>query len=209
MSDRKRTTIVALIIAAVVVSGLLGFYVSTLTQSHAQVPSANSASSSKAATVNLDVVPDWAGSGYDAFVLASNINGTVPTPGSNSSDPGPNNNNITVSANTPVKFVITSIDTAVLQNFSGKASTDFQVYNDTDSGQVAIQYNKGDSISNMPIGHTFTITELGVNIPIPPDTIVSFTLSFAKPGVYMYFCATPCGPGMGLPDYMNGFITVQ
>jgi heme/copper-type cytochrome/quinol oxidase subunit 2 len=60
----------------------------------------------------------------------------------------------------------------------------------------------------MPISHTFTIPDLQVNIPIPPDTMVVFTYTFSTPGVYSYLCTTPCGPGMGLKGYMLGYITV-
>ncbi len=210
MTSRKITTTAAIIIAAVVLSGLLGFYFATITVAHASAGSqADASSQAKSSTVNLDIIPDWGGAGYDAFVLAGNINSTAPTPATSTAGPGPNNNNVTVSADSPVTFVITTIDTAVLQNFSGTVSVPFVIYNDTDSGQVAVQYNQGQAISNIAIGHTFTITELGMNIPIPPDTVVTFTYTFTKPGVYVYFCETPCGPGMGLVGYMNGYIIVK
>lgn len=156
-----------------------------------------------------DIIPDFGGAGYDAFVLAVNINDAVPTLATNTTGPGLNNNNITVSAGTSLEIVVTSTDTAVLENFSGTVSTSFAVYNDTDNGQIALQFNKGQTVSNMPIGHTFTITALSLNIPIPADTVVTFNLNFTTPGVYEYFCQTPCGPGMGLAGYMNGFIIVK
>jgi plastocyanin len=158
--------------------------------------------------VNLDVIPDWGGSTYDAFVISSYANGTVPEPATNATGPGPNDNNITVPAGVSVTFVITNIDTAVLLNFTGPVSTDFTVYNDTPSGQAASHYSAGQSISSLPISHTFTIQSLNVNIPIPPDTVVTFTYTFATPGVYKYFCETPCGPGMNLAGYMNGYLIV-
>jgi len=104
---------------------------------------------------------------------------------------------------------LTTIDTAILQNFSDQVTTPFTVYNDTASGVVASHYSQGQSISNMPIGHTFTITQLGVNIPIPATTVVNFSMTFSKSGVYMYMCNTPCGPGMGLDGYMQGFVIVK
>ena len=158
--------------------------------------------------VNLDVIPDWGGATYDAFVVSSYANGTVPNPATNGTGPGLNDNNITVPAGVSVTFVITNIDTAVLLNFTGPASTDFTVYNDTASGQVASHYVAGQSISNLPISHTFTIQSLNINIPIPPDTVITFTYTFAAPGVYKYFCETPCGPGMALPGYMIGYVIV-
>lgn len=158
--------------------------------------------------VRLDVIPDWGGAGYDAFVIPSYANGTTPRPATNTTGPGPNDNNITVPAGVAVTFVITSIDTGVNENFTGTASTDFTIYNDTASGYVALHYSKGQPVSKLPIGHTFTIPTLNINIPIPADTLVTFTYTFSNPGVYQYLCETPCGPGMGLTGYMNGFVIV-
>ncbi len=161
-----------------------------------------------AKVVSLDVIPDWGGAGYDAFVIPSYANGTAPKLATNASGPGPNDNNITVPAGVSVTFVITNIDTAVLLNFTGHASTDFTIYNDTASGQVASHYNQGQSVSSLPISHTFTIPSLGINIPIPPDTVVTFTYTFSNPGVYEYLCETPCGPGMNSMGYMSGYVIV-
>ena len=72
-----------------------------------------------------------------------------------------------------------------------------------------MQYDKGQFVTNLPVGHTFTINSLGLNIPIPSDTIVTFSYTFSTPGVYVYECETPCGPGMGLAGYMNGFVIVK
>jgi heme/copper-type cytochrome/quinol oxidase subunit 2 len=200
---REKTIIAVLVIVAIVVSGLFGFYLSTIAKS------SSGNSQPQATVVNLDVVPDYGGATYDAFVLPSSLlNGFVPIAATNTTGPGPNDNNITVSANTPVKFVLTSLDNAINENFSAQVSTPFNVYNDTASGQALSTYNVGQSISNMSIGHTFTIAQMGVNIPIPPTTVVSFTLTFTKPGLYLYVCDTPCGPGMGLLGYMEGYIIV-
>ena len=200
---RENGIIVGLMVAAVVLSGLLGFYANTIAHSL-------TASSQPSATqINMDVIPDYGGAGYDAFVLAANANsGIVPAPATNTTAPGTNDNNVTVKAGTTVDFVLTTIDTAVLQNFSDVVTTPFTVYNDTASGQVISRYSEGQAISNMPISHTFTITQLGVNIPIPATTVVNFSVTFSKAGTYMFTCETPCGPGMGLKGYMEGFVIV-
>ena len=158
--------------------------------------------------VNLDVIPDWGGPTYDAFVISSHANGTAPRLATNTTRPGPNDNNITVHAGVPTTFVITNVDTAVNENFTGHASTDFTIYNDTASGQVASHYSKGQSVSSLPVGHTFTIPSLNINIPIPPDTVVSFTYTFSNSGVYEYMCEAPCGLGMSVTGYMVGFVIV-
>jgi len=156
--------------------------------------------------VYLYVVPDFGGSTYDAFVLPASFNGNTPN-ASSKAGVAPNNN-ITVTHGVPIKFVISNIDTAVLQNFTSQVSVPFTVYNDTNAGQVALQYTQGQTISNMAISHTFSIPDLQMNIPIPPDTMIVFTYTFNTPGVYAYLCTTPCGPGMGLAGYMLGYVTV-
>ena len=199
MTDRGAWITVILIVATVLLAAFLGYGFNSLT---------SSSEKSKTSTVNLDVVADWGGAGYDAFVLNDNI-GNVPSPATNSTGPGVNNNNITVSAGSTVQFVITSTDTAVNANFTHQVTTPFVLYNDTDSGQVSLSYAQGQFVNNLPVGHTFTITSLGLNIPIPVDTIVTFSYTFITPGVYIYECETPCGPGMGLMGYMTGAIVVK
>jgi len=158
--------------------------------------------------VNLDIVPDWGGNTFDAFIVSSYANGTAPPRGTNATSPGPNNNNVTVPLGVPVTFVIHNLDTAVLANYTGHASVQFTIYNDTSNGQVASQYAQGQAISTLQISHTFTIHNLNIDIPIPPDTIVTFTYTFTAPGAYEYVCDTPCGAGMGVVGYMNGFVIV-
>jgi hypothetical protein len=157
--------------------------------------------------VSLDIIPDWGGGGYDAFIIPAYANGTEPPRGS-STDTGLNNNNLTIPFGVPITFVITNLDTAVLENYTGHASVDFTIYNNTDSGQTASRYSQGQEISPIQIGHTFSIPSLNLDIPIPPDTIVAFTYTFMAPGVYEYQCNTPCGPGMGLAGFMNGYVIV-
>ena len=226
--DREFTAIAVLVIVGIVFSGLLGFYISTLgggrgnatttvtvtgSSSSTSIPTTSSTTNtsktnSSSTIANHVVVPDFGGSGVDAFVLASNLaGGSVPSPATNTTAPGPNDNNITIAAGTTVTFVLTSIDTAINENFSGTVPTPFTVYNDTANGVIASNYTKGQSLF-MQMGHTFTINSMGVNVPIPPDTIVKFNLTFSNPGTYEYVCLTPCGPGMGVNGYMQGYVIV-
>ncbi|HKM75138.1 MAG TPA: hypothetical protein VJZ32_01815 [Candidatus Bathyarchaeia archaeon] len=154
--------------------------------------------------VYLEVVPDFGGATYDAFVVPGSLGDSPP----NATAGAPPNNNITVSHDVPIKFVIINIDTALNENFTGQVSVPFTLYNDSNSGQVALQYTQGETISKLPISHTFSIADLQVNIPIPADTMVVFTYTFSTPGVYAYICTTPCGPGMGLAGYMLGYVIV-
>jgi heme/copper-type cytochrome/quinol oxidase subunit 2 len=157
--------------------------------------------------VNLIVVPDWGGATYDAFLVPANVNGTIPKPASKSSGPGPNDNNVTVPVNQPIPFVITNLDTALNLNYTANATLPFTIYNDTASGQVPVEYSVGQSVK-LAVSHTFVVTGTSVNVPLPPDTIVTFTVTFTNPGEYLYYCTAPCGPGMGLLGYMEGYINV-
>ena len=157
--------------------------------------------------VNLIVIADWGGATYDAFIVPANANGTIPKAATESVGPGPNNNNVTVPVNVPVTFVITDLDTALNLNFTGNATLPFTIYNDTASGQVPVQFSTGQSM-NLPVSHTFVVTGTNVSIPLPPDTIVTFTTTFTTPGEYLYLCTAPCGPGMSLVGYMEGYINV-
>lgn len=210
-----RNSLVAVLFVVILLIGLTAGWVGGAIRSEGLSPSTSQTTPvappvtiGASKVVNLDVIADWGGAGYDAFVIATNFNGSIPELATNAAGPGPNDNNITVPAGASVTFVITNLDTAVLVNFTGPVSTDFTVYNNTENGQVALHYGVGQSISSLPISHTFTIQDLGVNIPIPPDTLVTFTYTFATPGVYKYLCETPCGPGMNLTGYMIGYIIV-
>ena len=213
LSSRSQAITVGLVIVAVALSGVLGFYFATITTpsqaSAQQNVSTPQQQKNSTQVVNLEIIPDFAGPGYDAFVLGANLNNTLPSQGSNTTAPGPNDNNITIATNTQVKFIVTSIDSAVLENFSGKVSTPFAIYNSTDAGEAAVQYATGQTVSNLAVGHTFTVSELGLNIPLAPSTVTTFTYTFTKPGVYEYVCLTPCGPGMGVAGYMSGFLIVK
>ena len=176
---------------------------------NASTPTEASPSALSAATVvDLDVIPNWGGAGYDAFVIPAYVSGTAPTHATNSTGPGPNDNNVTVPAGVLVRFVISNLDNAVNLNFTEHASTSFTIYNDTTGGYVALRYSEGQLVSRLPVGHTFTIPSLGVDIPLPPDTMVTFTYTFSAPGAYEYVCMAPCGSGMGLMSYMDRYVIV-
>ncbi len=181
--------------------GSLAGVVSSLMTSTQSSPSTQSNN-----VVYLEVVPDFGGSTYDAFVVPTSLGAS--TPNASSTATAAPNNNVTVSHGVPIKFVIINIDTAVNENFTGQVSVPFTLYNDSNSGEVALQYSQGETISKLVISHTFTIPNLQVNIPIPADTMVVFTYTFSTPGVYAYVCTTPCGPGMGLAGYMLGYVIV-
>ncbi len=72
------------------------------------------------------------------------------------------------------------------------------------------------------IAHTFTVLQLGLNVPIPgrsasgkPYVVATFSFRTGAPGTYRWRCFDPCGDGpdgLGGPmadmDYMEGTLTV-
>ncbi len=202
----KNKKSIAVIILGIIVIGVAVFF----TYGTLGKPSNASLTSetSKTETITLYVIPDWGGPGYDAFVLPNEITSNHPLGVSNGTPPTANNT-IIVPVNTTVKFVIVNLDSMQF-NWTGKVTIPFTIYNDTeDHRQVAINYTVGETIQNLPTGHTFTVPSLGINIPIPPYSIVVFYYTFTKAGTYLYLCETPCGPGMDYIGYMQGYIVVK
>jgi len=200
---RLRSLSAAVLFIIVLVVGLgAGYIVASLT------PLAKTSSApATGQVVSLDVVADWGGPGYDAFIIPSAVNGTVPISTVKGS-PGINNNTIFVEANEPVTFVITDTDTAINLNYTEAAKLAFTVYNETSTGQAPVHFSPGQSVE-MPVAHTFVVAGTNVDIPLPPDTIVTFTTTFTAPGRYPYYCTAPCGPGMEVLGYMMGTLVVK
>jgi len=201
MGKLKNYVIIALIIVIIALGATIVYYNFNSQRTQA-------ISKKETTTVTLYVIPDYGGAGFDAFVLASNFNGTLPTHATNNTPPGFNNNTVVVPSNVPIKFIIINLDTAIY-NVTAKATVPFTVINDTESGQVATTYTPGMQLVNFPASHTFDIVQLNISIPLPPSTIVIFNYTFTKPGTYVYTCITPCGSGMGLFGYMEGYIIVE
>lgn len=76
------------------------------------------------------------------------------------------------------------------------------------------------SLAPDKIAHTFTITSLHLNVPLPGDgkesDTISFTFRTGQAGSYSFQCFDPCGTGasgwmgpMMTKGYMQGTLTVQ
>jgi len=96
---------------------------------------------------------------------------------------------------------------AVAGVVGGVASVDGQAYSRLDVSKVA---------------HTFTVPQLGINVPIPGDApaghrgiTVTFSFRTGANGMYMWRCMDPCGSGvsgwsgpMATMGYMQGMIMI-
>lgn len=56
------------------------------------------------------------------------------------------------------------------------------------------------------VSHTFTITKLNLNVPLPVSSIVSFSFTSPDPGTYTWQCMAPCGTD---PNQMGGAMAQQ
>jgi hypothetical protein len=59
------------------------------------------------------------------------------------------------------------------------------------------------------VAHTFTIGQIGLNVPLPVSSVVSFTFKTGDPGTLRFQCMVPCGTdpnGSGGPMVANGFM---
>jgi heme/copper-type cytochrome/quinol oxidase subunit 2 len=79
------------------------------------------------------------------------------------------------------------------------------------------------SLAPEKVAHTFTISQLNVNVPLPGDgakgasyNTITFTFHTGKAGTYTFQCFDPCGSGstgwmgpMMTKGYMVGTLTVQ
>jgi hypothetical protein len=72
------------------------------------------------------------------------------------------------------------------------------------------------SLDPQNVSHTFTVAELGINVPVAPRARTIFTINTAQSGAYSWRCNDPCGTGatgwmgaMAKTGYMMGKLTVE
>lgn len=65
------------------------------------------------------------------------------------------------------------------------------------------------------VAHTFTVSDLKLNVPMPVSAIVTFSFQTGNPGTYQFECLAPCGDGpagfsgpMADKGYMMGMMKV-
>jgi len=105
---------------------------------------------------------------------------------------------------------------------SGTQNNTITVVNNdnVNSSQLAsgIQVSGGESVSSLPadgIAHTFTIPQLGINIPLAPSSTVVAYFTINQTGTFSWLCNTLCGYGvdglsgaMDTPGWMTGNVAV-
>ena len=82
-----------------------------------------------------------------------------------------------------------------------------------------MQVSGGETVSSLPadgIAHTFTIPQLGINIPLAPSSTTTAYITLSQAGTYTWFCMTTCGSGplglsgaMETPGWMTGNVVAR
>jgi hypothetical protein len=132
--------------------------------------------------------------------------------------------NISLPADRMIELVIISYDTptpppAQYSNVTGTIGNKMYLVNGT-SASMSSPMSWGAEVSYVPaaqIAHTFTITSLGINIPVVGgDTEIAF-LYLTQTGTFTWQCYTPCGfpnvnagwsGAMVTPGWMTGEVAV-
>lgn len=138
----------------------------------------------------------------------------------------------------------TKIDVTILQYDSGSPLRNQElgfvtgVHNSTLNGSPfpLVNSNATSGVGQYGVGHTFSVPELGINVPLPGNNgsaknfcgaapcplsdahqTVQFSFTTPGPGSYRWQCFVPCGLGflygnggpMQTIGYMGGFLEVQ
>ena len=100
----------------------------------------------------------------------------------------------------------------VMSFYNGTLATG--IVNETMAQMMSI----GKNVSSVPVGsvaHTFSVPQLGINVPVVGGSTEIAYLMFDQTGTFTWMCMTPCGFGpdgsggaMSTPGWMTGQITV-
>jgi hypothetical protein len=149
-------------------------------------------------------------------IMDTGWNSTVAQPqfsvvGTNGLEPA---NNIQLPVHTLIQLTIISYDTATVGStdeqgkVAGTVGRTIYLVNGTTWGQ------NSTSVPGNMLAHTFTIQQLGINIPVVGGDAQIAYLYLNQTGTFQWICLTPCGFGqagmggaMSTSGWMEGQIT--
>lgn len=129
-------------------------------------------------------------------------------------------------ASTPLSVPANTVVTVTIRNFDlGDAAltpnSPLARVSGTVGGVATTDGTTFTALDPAKVSHTFTIPQLGINVPIPGDasdgaSYLTVTFSFRTPGAgsYLFQCLAPCGTGNGYYGpmqsmaYMRGTLTI-
>jgi hypothetical protein len=131
--------------------------------------------------------------------------------------------NILLPAHTLIQLTIISYDTPTPGStdqesvVSGTVGGTVYLINSTTAMGTDVSQRWGRNVTSVPgsmLAHTFTIQQLGINIPaVGGDTVIAY-FYINQTGTFQWICLTPCGFGatgmqgaMETPGWMEGQVT--
>jgi hypothetical protein len=159
-------------------------------------------------------------------IMDTGWNSTIAQPqftvlGTNGMQPA---GNIRLPAHTLIQLTIISYDTPTAGNqesmgkVSGTVGGTVYLINGTSAMGTDVNQRWGQNVTSVPanmLAHTFTVQQLGINVPVVGgDTEIAY-LYLNQTGTFQWICLTPCGFGatgmegaMSTSGWMEGQITV-
>lgn len=216
----------ALIILSVAIGGALGTIaagngqtVTTVTQPASSASSGSSTNSSAPFVITLVITTE--------NVFNSSI-GTQPAYFVLGHDGLQSAANITIPAHRLIEMVIMNFDqgNATLTgpqfaNVTGTVNGTVDFYNNDvmnategPSGIVLSGQQTVSSLNASYVSHTFTVPQIGLNIPVAGESTEVAYFNSGGPGSYIWLCQSLCGSGDGAggamvtPGWMSGVLTV-
>ncbi len=209
--ERRIKEAVVLIIIAVLMSAGLGYYFATITITRTTTTTQRSNSAYRLTLI------EPMNSGWNATTAQPKFY-VVGKNGLESSA------NISLPVRTLIEVTIVSYDTPTSGSLqqqgkvNGTVGGTVYLINGTTASQSSTPEQWGKNVTSVPatsLAHTFTIQQLGVNIPVVGgDTVIAY-LYFTRTGTFTWLCLTPCGFGpngsegaMSTSGWMSGTVTV-
>ena len=131
---------------------------------------------------------------------------------------------VTLPANTMVEITIVNFDDATPLTGDGtKYATAYGIVGTMAVSELdTVNPNAPASVRHVKsldpvteVSHTFTIADLGVNVPLAPHATTTFRFHTGMKGTYTWRCMDPCGAGdagwdgaMATKGYMQGSLTL-
>lgn len=131
--------------------------------------------------------------------------------------------NLSLPAYTPIQLTIIDYDSATglpaqFSHVTGTAANLVYVVNGTSAASVNMSAAKAvDSLNpDTEVGHTFTVPQLGLNIPVAANSVEVADFTLNQTGTFVWHCEDPCGYGtsgwegpMSTNGWMGGTLTVS
>ncbi|HEV2580346.1 MAG TPA: hypothetical protein VGT44_05790 [Ktedonobacteraceae bacterium] len=152
--------------------------------------------------------------------VQANLKIVLNQPGMQNDWPAYRPNALVVPAHSLVTITIRNYD---LGDTPLLAGSPFSAVQGVVGGVAYVNGRAYTSLAPEKVAHTFTIQQMGINVPVPGDAAagktyveVSFTFRTGEAGLYYFRCFDPCGTGavgwqgpMVTRGYMLGTLTVQ